>query len=146
MEIRKAAINDLPGLAELFNEYRLFYKKETDVEGAKCFLNERLAKNESEIFIAFKGNKMTGFVQLYPIFSSTKMKKFWLLNDLFVKAEFRAQGFSKALIERSKELCRQSNACGFMLETAKTNIIGNRLYQQTGLKLDTDYNTYSWEA
>ena len=146
MEVRKAAINDLPGLADLFNQYRVFYKKEADLEGAKGFLGERLAKNDSEIFVAFKDNKMAGFVQLYPIFSSTNMKKFWLLNDLFVKVEFRAQGFSKALIERAKELCRQSNAGGFMLETAKTNIIGNRLYQKMGLTLDTDYNTYNWKV
>jgi GNAT superfamily N-acetyltransferase len=144
IEIRKATIGDLGELAELFNEYRVFYKKKPDVESAEQFLRERLTKNESEIFVSFNGIIMTGFAQLYPLFSSTRMKKIWLLNDLFVKEEFRGQGFSKALVERVKELCLQSGACGFMLETAKTNEIGNQLYQKMGLALDKEFNVYNW--
>jgi GNAT superfamily N-acetyltransferase len=146
MEIRKATIDDLDELAALFNGYRIFYKKESDIEKARQFLKERLTKNESEIFVSFSGTVMTGFTQLYPIFSSTRMKKFWLLNDLFVHENFRGQGFSIALMDRTKEFCRQSGSCGFMLETAKTNVIGNQLYQKMGLVLDTEHNVYNWEV
>jgi GNAT superfamily N-acetyltransferase len=143
--IRKSNIRDLDDLAGLFNDYRIFYRQETDIEKAKEFLKDRLTKNESVVFVAFAGDTMVGFVQLYPVFSSVRMKKRWLLNDLFIKEDFRGQGFSIALIEQAKELCRQSGACGFMLDTAKVNVIGNRLYQKMGLKLDTEYNTYSWD-
>lgn len=146
MVIRKSKIDDLHELAELFNDYRLFYQQETDIEKAKGFLKERLTKDESVIFIAFSGDKMAGFVQLYPLFSSVRIKKLWLLNDLFVKEEFRGQGFSISLIEQSKEFCLQSGACGFVLETAKTNIIGNKLYQRMDLRLDTEHNIYNWET
>ncbi|MEJ0054411.1 MAG: GNAT family N-acetyltransferase [Bacteroidota bacterium] len=146
MEIRKATINDLPGLAELFDGYRVFYKKPSDVESARQFLKERLIKNESEIFISFSGTTMTGFTQLYPLFSSTRLKRLWLLNDLFVDEKFRGQGFSMALIERTKVHCRETGACGFMLETAKTNDIGNQLYPKMGLELDRDHNVYSWDV
>jgi GNAT superfamily N-acetyltransferase len=146
MEIRKATIDHLGELAVLFNEYRIFYKKESDIENAKQFLKERLTKNESEIFVSFSGTVLTGFTQLYPLFSSTRMKKFWLLNDLFVDEKFRGQGFSIALMDRAKEFCRQSDSCGFMLETAKTNVIGNQLYQKMGLVLDTEHNVYNWEV
>jgi GNAT superfamily N-acetyltransferase len=145
MEIRKSTIGDLNELARLFTAYRVFYKKDPDFENAKEFLKDRITYNESEIFVAFSGDRMTGFVQLYPLFSSLRMKRFWLLNDLFVEEEFRGQGFSIALIERAKQLCRQSGASGFMLETAKSNIIGNRLYQKMGLQLDKEYNVYNWE-
>jgi len=146
VEIRKATINDLDELARLFNSYRVFYHKESDIECARQFLSERIAKNESELFVSFNGTVMTGFTQLYPLFSSTRMKRLWLLNDLFVKEEFRGQGFSIALIERAKELCRQTGACGFMLETARSNAIGNQLYQKTGLELDTEHHVYSWDV
>ncbi len=146
MLIRKAGIDDLNGLSELFNEYRIFYKKETDIEGAKQFLKERLLKNDSEIFISFSDTVMTGFVQLYPLFSSTRIRKLLMLNDLFVNEKFRGQGVSLALINRAKELCLQTGACGFMLETAKTNLIANSLYQKINLKLDTDYNVYTWDV
>lgn len=145
MMIRKSNISDLDDLAGLFNDYRIFYGQGTDIEKAKGFLKDRLTKNESVVFVAFAGDSMAGFVQLYPVFSSVTMKKRWLLNDLFVKEEFRGRGFSIALIEPAKELCRQTGASGFVLETAKTNIIGNRLYQKLNLHLDTEYNTYSWD-
>ncbi|HEY5825289.1 MAG TPA: GNAT family N-acetyltransferase [Cyclobacteriaceae bacterium] len=146
IEIRNATTDNLSDLAGLFNAYRIFYKKESDIEGAKLFLKERIVRNESIIFISFSDDVITGFTQLYPLFSSTRMKKFWLLNDLFVDEKFRGQGISVALIDRAKELCRESDACGFMLETAKTNAIGNQLYQKTGLELDVEHNVYNWEV
>ena len=146
MDIRKATIIDLPSLAELFNGYRVFYKKKSDLASAIQFLRDRLTNNESVIFVSFHGTTMTGFTQLYPLFSSTRMKKLWLLNDLFVEEKFRGQGFSMALIERAKDLCRETGACGFMLETAKTNDIGNQLYPKMGLELDNDHNVYFWDV
>lgn len=145
MEIRKAGPTDLDQLAELFNQYRIFYKKESDVKAGKQFLSDRMKNNESEIFIAIdEEKKLTGFVQLYPIFSSTRMKRLWLLNDLFVTPASRGQGVSIALIERAKELCRTTNSCGLLLETAKTNTVGNQLYPRTDFVLESDSNFYVW--
>lgn len=145
MNIRKAELSDLRSLAELFDQYRIFYKKESDLVGVEAFLKERIEKNESEIFISFNDEKiMTGFTQLYPLFSSTRMQRFWLLNDLYVNANYRRQGFSVGLIERAKKLCRDSGACGMMLETAKLNNEGNQLYPKTGFELDIDHNYYTW--
>ena len=145
-EIRKATLEDIDQLTKLFDAYRIFYEKAPDEKAARAFLTERISKNESEIFIALDHNgDIAGFVQLYPLFSSTKMKRLWLLNDLFVAPRFRGQGFSVKLIERSKQLCRETHACGLLLETAKTNDIGNHLYPKTGFTLDEDYNHYFWE-
>jgi GNAT superfamily N-acetyltransferase len=80
------------------------------------------------------------------MFSSTRMKRLWLLNDLFVKKEYRRRGISKLLIERAKELCRETKACGFILETAKSNSVGNKLYQAVGMSLDHNHNYYSWDV
>jgi len=145
MEIRKAGPTDLDQLAELFNQYRIFYKKESDVKAGKQFLSDRMKNNESEIFIAIdEEKKLTGFVQLYPIFSSTRMKRLWLLNDLFVMPASRGQGVSIALIERAKELCRATNSCGLLLETSKTNTVGNQLYPRTDFVLESESNFYVW--
>lgn len=145
MIIRKATLEDIPQLSILFDAYRMFYKKESDIKQAIIFLSERISNNESVIFVAKdEENKLTGFVQLYPLFSSTRMKRFWLLNDLFVQPAQRSKGISVALIDAAKELCRTSNSCGMMLETAKTNSIGNNLYPKTGFELDEEHNYYSW--
>ncbi len=145
--IRKAALtNDLEELTILFNAYRVFYGKSPDLTGAHDFIKQRLIQNDSQIFIAEHEGMMSGFVQLYPIFSSTRMKKLWLLNDLFVDKKFRGRGISIALIDRAKQLCRDSGACGMYLETAKANTIGNQLYPKVGFTLNDDHNFYDWNV
>ena len=56
------------------------------------------------------------------------MKRLWLLNDLFVVNNHRGKGISVALIDKAKEHCKQTRACGLILETAKDNKVGNNLY------------------
>ncbi|WP_447642324.1 MULTISPECIES: GNAT family N-acetyltransferase [Chitinophagaceae] len=145
MTIRKANINDLDDLAILFDGYRVFYEKASDMAAAKFFLKERLDNMDAALFVAEDVSKqLVAFTQLYPLFSSTRMRKLWLLNDLFVDPAFRGKGISVALIEKAKELCRDTNACGMLLETAKSNTIGNNLYPKTGFELNATSNFYEW--
>lgn len=143
--IRKASIHDLPQLAQLFDEYRLFYRMERDLKGASQFLTDRITKGESEIFVhETDQKKLTGFTQLYPLFSSTRMKRIWLLNDLYIKPDFRGQHISKQLINAAKDLARATNAAGVSLETERSNQIGNMLYLATDFEMDKDHHFYFW--
>ena len=144
MQVREAKLSDLKNLSVLFNSYRMFYGKESDIRVAEEFLKSRIENKDSKIFICEFNNKLSGFVQLYPIFSSTRVSKYWLLNDLFVDINKRGKGYSKLLIERSKELVIESKACGMMLETEKSNDIGNLLYPSTGFKKNELCNFYEW--
>ena len=140
--IHQATLSDIDDLSLLFDAYRVFYEKESDVAGAKQFLSERMSRNESIVYVCRKHGLVTGFVQLYPLFSSTRMKRLWLLNDLFVAPEYRGQGMSVALIDAAKELAVGTGACGDSLETDKGNLIGNTLYVKTQFEIDEDHNYY----
>jgi GNAT superfamily N-acetyltransferase len=142
--IRKATLSDLLPLSQLFDLYCQFYGKTSDIETGKAFLNDRFNNYESEIFVAISDSKIVGFVQLYPLFSSTRMKRLWLLNDLFVHPDYRGQGFSIQLIEVAKQLCIDTNACQLTLETSKLNTIGNNLYPKAGFEIDLENNYYAW--
>ena len=145
MEIREIKHTDLEQLAKLFDGYRVFYKKNSDLNGAKNFLAERIENEDSKIYVCETNEgKLVGFVQLYPLFSSTRMQKLWLLNDLFVSPEFRGKKISIKLIDRAKKLVKESSACAMFLETGKSNLIGNNLYPKTGFKLNQDSNFYEW--
>ena len=147
MKITQATLKDLEELNDLFDDYRAFYNKKSDKETSKAFLKERIEKNESEIYIARNENGVaTGFTQLYPLFSSTRLKRFWLLNDLFVHRDFRGKGISKLLIEHAKQLCIDTKACGMYLETGKDNNVGNQLYPSSGFTLDSENNFYYWDV
>ncbi len=145
MIYRKAEKKDLNMITELFDSYRVFYRKKPDFESAKEFLSKRIENNDSKIFVAENAdNILVGFVQLYPLFSSTRMQRLWLLNDLFVNPEFRSKGISVGLIEKAKQLVKKTNACGMFLETEKSNLIGNNLYPKTDFKLNDKSNYYEW--
>ena len=145
INIRKPTLTDLPELSGLFDLYRIYYKKETDLKAAERFLKERIEKNESVIFVATSDGKLVGFTQLYPLFSSTRMKRLWLLNDLYVAQEFRGKGASRKLLEAAKDLARTTDAAGLLLETEKTNTIGNSLYPSAGFELYEENNFYWWQ-
>lgn len=141
---RKATLQDLNQLAQLFNQYRIFYHKDSDIPEAEIFLRERIKNQDSEIFVAENEGELVGFVQLYPLFSSTRMKRYWLLNDLFVSKNYRGKGFSKQLIEEAKEMAKSTHSAGILLETGKSNDIGNRLYPSCGFELYDEVNFYEW--
>lgn len=144
MKIVSATLEHLDQLVSLFDAYRVWYRMDSDKAAANSFLSNRIKNRESEIFLAMDDEgKAVGFTQLYPLFSSTRMKRLWLLNDLYVIPDFRGQGISKQLIDRAKELARATKAAGISLETEKSNHIGNQLYSQTGFELDS-HNFYFW--
>ena len=147
MAIRKATTEDIDQLAVLFDQYRVFYKYMSDLAAARTFLSDRMKRGESEIYISeWDTGQIAGFVQLYPLFSSTRMKKLWLLNDLFVDPNFRGRGISLMLIDRAKQLAKETDSAGLLLETEKSNTIGNNLYPRAGFVADADHNYYSWNV
>lgn len=146
MKISKATINDIDQLVHLFDEYRIFYKKESDLNNIKAFLSERINNNDSVIFVARSNDGvLMGFVQLYPLFSSVQMKRLWLLNDLYVTLKFRRLKVALMLIDSAKQMASETNSAGLLLETAKSNVAGNNLYLKTDFTLDTDHNYYFWD-
>lgn len=145
--IRTATLNDIDQIVPLFDQYRQFYGKPTDMDAARSFLSDRFEHQDSELFIKIADEgTVAGFVQLYPLLSSTRLSRFWLLNDLFVHAEHRGKGYSKELILRARQLCRDTDACGMYLETENTNEIGNRLYTKMGFKPMNEVTFYNWDT
>lgn len=142
--IEKAGLKDLDTTAYLFNRYRIFYRQADDYESCKQFLAARLDHDQSHIFVLYAGEKPAGFVQLYILYHYIKLKKQWLLSDLYVHPDYRGHGFSVALIDRAKQWCAETGACGLMLETEKTNDIGNSLYPRCGFEYDGHHNYYYW--
>lgn len=147
ISIVRASIEDLPELGRLFEAYRTFYLKEPDLEKATAFLRQRIENHESVVFLALSATGQgLGFTQLYPLFSSLRMRKIWLLNDLYVDDRQRGKGIGIQLLEKAKELAKQTNAAGLILETEKGNLVGNTLYPKMGFKLDIEHNHYRWDA
>lgn len=143
MEILRADMEHLPDLVPLFDGYRIFYKQYSDYVGAKKFLHKRIQNKESVIFIAYEDDVAVGFTQLYPIFSSVSLEPMYLLNDLYVEKNYRGKGIGKALIDKSKELCKELDYKGLFLQTASDNP-AQYIYEHLGFEKDPDL-FYFWK-
>lgn len=142
--VRQAGPDDVEQLAPLFDAYRQFYQQPSDLALARDFLAERLSRAESVVFVAERDGRAVGFVQLYPLFSSTaaRPRRLWLLNDLFVSPDVRGGGVGRALMERARRLAEETGAVGLELATAVTNRGAQRLYESLGYRLDDGFLRY----
>jgi len=131
--ITRATLADLDVLASLFSAYRMFYGKPSDPAAAHAFLHERLANNESVIFLARDDNgHALGFTQLYPCFSSVSARRLWILNDLFVTQATRRRGVARALLQRAREHALETRVTRLTLQTAQDNAQAQALYESLG--------------
>ncbi|WP_096156382.1 GNAT family N-acetyltransferase [Bacillus sp. FJAT-45066] len=142
MEVRRATTEDLAGVAQLFNKYRMFYEQNSDLEGATQYIKERLDKNESVIFVVINGEEYVGFTQLYPTFSSISMMRAWILNDLYVDEVARKQGLGEMLLSMAKDFGLETGAKSIALSTATDNLAAQSLYEKNGYKKDETFYQY----
>jgi ribosomal protein S18 acetylase RimI-like enzyme len=146
MNIIRADISKLEELASLFDRYRQFYEQAPDPDGCRKFLAERLRNNESVIFAAQLDNGvMAGFTQLYRSFCSVEMNELIYLYDLYVTPDERRRGVGRALMEAARKYASERGAGRLQLETARTNLPGQALYEGLGWEKDEDFLTYHLE-
>lgn len=144
MHIRQATIEDTTLIVPLFDEYRIFYKQVSDLEGAQTFLEARLRSRESLIFIAFEGEQAIGFTQVYFLFSSVSMEPMLLLNDLFIDKDYRSSGVGTALIDQVKKHCTDQGKKAVVIQTGVDNP-AQKLYERLGFTKDPDLH-YFWSV
>jgi len=132
IDVRRATLDDLDILAPLFNEYRMFYAQVSDVDAARVFLEQRLRADESVILLATSDSRAVGFTQLYPMFSSVRLSRVWILNDLFVAADTRRLGAASVLLEAAQAFGHDAGALRLELETTHDNHSAQTLYREAG--------------
>jgi len=143
VQIRQATIHDLDVLVPLFDGYRQFYKQTSDQGLARAFLSERFAHHQSLVLLACDAQQRgLGFTQLYPLFSSVRAARTYLLNDLFVAPDARRHGVAKALMRASADHARALGAVRLSLATALDNAAAQALYESLGWQRDRQFCEY----
>ena len=142
MEIIRVTASEVGQVAQLFDQYRVFYRQPSDPELARAFIGERVARSESVIFLAQRQGQSVGFTQLYPSFSSVSARRTWILNDLFVVPSCRGQGVGTLLLEAARTHTLETGAKGIGLETAVDNFTAQRLYESNGYSREEGFYSY----
>ncbi len=139
----RADASHLDLIAPLFDAYRVFYRQPSNLAQSRAFIAERIARDESVIFLAQDATgEALGFVQLFPTFSSIDAHRTWLLGDLFTTANARGRGVGTLLMNTARSFAVLSGGRGMVLETATDNFNAQRLYESLGYVRDSGYYTY----
>ncbi|MBV8194786.1 MAG: GNAT family N-acetyltransferase [Candidatus Dormibacteraeota bacterium] len=144
MHIREARDEDLPALGELFDAYRQFYALPGDVKKATGYIGARLVARDSVVLIAVdERQQVIGFTQLYPTWCSLLAGPVYVLYDLYVAPAARRGGVGRALLQAAAERGRRDGKLRMTLSTAKTNRVGQALYESTGWQRDDEFYVYN---
>jgi len=147
VRVIQATQEHLEALTALFDGYRRFYGEAPDLDGARDFLAERLERGESVLLLAQldqDGQALpAGLAQLYPSFSSTSLRRLWILNDLYVAPEARKNGVGRALLRAAREHAERTQAKGLELMTARDNYAAQALYESMGWERDELFLPYT---
>ena len=142
--VRQATASDVGLIAPLFDAYRQFYRKPSDLNLAHRFLLERLQNNQSVLFVAIRQDgSAVGFAQLFPSFSSASAALIFILNDLFVVPEARRMGVASLLLDTATRFGQIGGAVRLTLSTEVTNVTAQALYEARGWKRQTDFYVYN---
>ena len=113
----------------------------SSIDAARRFLSDRLKNDESVIFAArlAETDALVGFTQLYPTFSSVRMRRVWTLNDLFVAESARGNGVARALMEAAQAFATSTGAVALELATERDNTVAQALYDSLGYERVEEY-------
>jgi ribosomal protein S18 acetylase RimI-like enzyme len=134
--VRRANAADIDAIAPLFDAYRQFYGQAPDAQRARDWVSERMQRQEAVVLLAEHDGLARGFTLLYPMFSSVRTARLWVLNDLFVAPDARRNGIARALLDAAADFARSDGAAAIMLETGRDNAPARALYRGAGWRED----------
>jgi ribosomal protein S18 acetylase RimI-like enzyme len=143
VSIERAQLRHVEEIAPLFDAYRRFYARVDDPR-ARSFLEERIARDESVVFVARLQDSAIGFSQLYPCFASVSLARMFVLYDLFVAPQARRCGAAAALLRAAVDYAAGQGAGQLMLQTGVENLPAQRLYEREGWVRDNDFYVYEY--
>ncbi|MGC1380312.1 MAG: GNAT family N-acetyltransferase [Candidatus Baltobacteraceae bacterium] len=134
--ISLATAADVAAIAPLFDAYRAFFAGYGDAVESRRFLDDRLARRESVVFLARAGDEVAGFIQLYPLWSSWYCRRIWFLSDLYVAESARQRGLGRRLVERVVAYAKETKASSVMVELPRREPHLAEFYAKLGFDRD----------
>jgi len=146
MRIIQASLEHLDLIAPLFVKYREFYGELPFPDSSRAFLEKRLRRQESVIYLALPDddyNRLLGFCQLYPSYSSLSLKRVWILNDIYVAEDARRQLVADHLLKTAKKMARDTHAVRMRVSTSANNDVAQKTYESIGFREDNEFKNYT---
>jgi ribosomal protein S18 acetylase RimI-like enzyme len=155
VDVRPATDDDVDAVVDLFRQYLRFYDQEVPDAEARAYLTARRDAGDCVLLIAAlrpegtapddsAAEKVVGFTQSYPTWSSVSLSRSWVLNDLFVAPEARGTGAARALVRETCRRAKEAGAIRVSLATAWDNVAAQGLYESEGFVRDQHFHHYAY--
>jgi GNAT superfamily N-acetyltransferase len=143
--VTRATAEDVAPILPLFDAYRAFFAGRTD-DTSQRFLQERLAGEESVVFVAWIEAEAAGFIQLYPLWSSWYCRRIWFLSDLYVSEAARGRGIGGALVQRVIAHANETEAASVMVELPRREPHLAEFYAKLGFARDEVFELARYQS
>lgn len=142
--IRKAVVEDIPSILELWKEMmdfhkerdRIFSRSETGHEGFAGYVKGLIASETSHVVIAETDKEITGYclamIEPYP--PVLEMKEYGLIQDIAVTKKYRRYGIGQKLLEEARNWFSEKGIRRIEARVATTNTISTGFWAKMGLK------------
>jgi ribosomal protein S18 acetylase RimI-like enzyme len=133
--IERASDADIPDLVELMREFYAESSYALDRKWAAASF-ARLLQDEARgaVWIARCGTEAVGHVVLALRHSMECGGPAGVIDDLFVRPQFRRQGVGSALLSALFDACRKLHVAALHVEVGPGNAAATALYQAYGLR------------
>lgn len=113
-------------------------EKDLDLSESVEHKKEKIESEDGHIFIARKEDELAGYISLTvkesaPVFSRDDKLK---ISELFIKEEYRRNGYASQLIEEADKIFNQNNFSTIELEVNKKNESARELYEENGFEVE----------
>lgn len=135
MEIRRVVAADIPSLVELMVDYVVgfYHQKDQSAQKIEQHIHYILANpREGTQFVLVEADKILGFATLYYSYSTLRLQRIAILNDLFVSSAARGRGFGEALFKHCLQFVKDAGVAYLQWETTKDNAVARSLYEKMG--------------
>jgi GNAT superfamily N-acetyltransferase len=138
LTVRPVVLDDLEQLKGLMLQYIVDFYKGRNPEGTKLEDHIKHLLNSEEAGTQFVAvtldGTFAGFATLYFSFSTTRVQKIAILNDLFVVEAFRGSGAGEKLFKHVLEYTKNEGYAYMSWQTAVDNERAQAFYAKMGGK------------
>ncbi|WP_210610577.1 GNAT family N-acetyltransferase [Priestia flexa] len=133
--IRRVVEKDVERLATLMKEYIVdfYHQPEPPRKEIVSHIELVLADPSKGVqYVAEEQNRLLGFATIYVTFSTLKLKKTAILNDLYVLPMNRGNKVGEKLFQSCETYVKEHDLVGLSWETATENEVAQNFYKKMG--------------
>jgi ribosomal protein S18 acetylase RimI-like enzyme len=136
---------ELPALLEMMREFYAQQHMRFDEAVATQAINLLLqSPKHGQIYFIFRGADLAGYFVLTFCFSLEFHGSFGLLDELYLRGNFRRQKIGRAVVTFVEDLCRKAGVSALRLETGRDNQPAQLLYCANGFEEDARILMTKW--